>query len=167
MSLVGLPSGHKKEQPVGPAPPMSFSPKLQILCTKQPLALSGHNINRYIEDLRYLQDRINVSSCRCCEVVGRTALAPAVYEFSCAAGEAGSHVGIAEGKDRSFLVDAFCYDELEVSVTVLRNSKVGNRTGIRIELGQVSAAGLAVEDFHDLHGRFLAGISASLIRCGR
>ena len=109
-----------------------------------------------------------MSSCRSREVVGRAALAPAVYEFSCAAGETGSHVGIAEGKDRSFLVHAFSRDELEVSVSVLRDRKVGNRTGVRIELGQVSAAGLAVEDFHDLHGRFLIRkYLRRRIRCGR
>ena len=98
-----------------------------------------------------------MSSCCSRKVMCRAALAPAVYEFSCAAGEACSHVGIAEGKDQSFLVHAFSRNELEVSVSVLSDRKISNRAGVRIELCQISAACLAVEYFHDLHGRFLIG----------
>ena len=119
--------------------------------------LSCHDINRHIEDLRNLQDRIDVSSCSSRKVMGRSALAPAVYELSRTAGEACPHVCISEGKDRSFLVDTFSHDELEVSVSVLRDRKIGNRTCVRIELSQISAACLSMEHLHDLHGRFLIG----------
>ena len=119
--------------------------------------LSGDDINRYVEDLGYLQDRVDMSACSGCEVMGRAALAPAGHEFSCTAGEAGSHVGISEGEDLSFLVDAFCCDEFEVAVAILCDGKVCDRSGVGIELCQISAACFAVEDFYDLHGRLLAG----------
>lgn len=92
-----------------------------------------------------------------CKMMGWAAFAPAGHELSCAAGEAGSHVGISEGEDLSFLVDAFCHNELEVSIAVLCDGKVCDRACIRIELSQISAACFAVENFYNLHGRFLAG----------
>ena len=99
--------------------------------------LSGHNVNRNIEDLCNLQDCVDMSSGSSCKMMGRAAFAPTVYKFSCAAGEAGSHVCITEGKDRSFFVYAFCCDELKVSVAVLGDGKVCNRSCVWIELGQV------------------------------
>lgn len=95
-----------------------------ILC----YPLSGNDIYRHIEDLRNLQDCVNVSAGRCREMMGRAALAPAVYELSRSAGEAGSHVGIAEGKDLSLLVYALCHNEFEMSVSVLGDCEVGHRS---------------------------------------
>ena len=92
-----------------------------------------------------------------CHVVGRACFTPAVAELACSAGETGAHVGIAEGKDRSVFIDAFRDDKLEVSVPVLRDAEVGNRSEMRIELGQITAARLAVEHRHDLHSGFLRG----------
>ena len=102
--------------------------------------LSCDNINRYVEDLGYLQDRVDMSARSGCKMMGWAAFAPAGHELSCAAGEAGSHVGISEGEDLSFLVDAFCHNELEVSIAVLCDGKVCDRACIRIELSQISAA---------------------------
>ena len=42
-----------------------------------------------------------------------------------------------------------------MSVSVLGNAKVGNIACRRIELGEVAASGLSVEDIHDLHGGLL------------
>ena len=67
--------------------------------------LSGHNINRHVENLRDLQDGIDMSARGCRKMMGRAAFAPAGYKLSCAAGKAGSHIGIAKGKDLSFLID--------------------------------------------------------------
>ena len=96
-----------------------------------------------------------MSSGSCCKVVSRTSLAPTVYELSCTAGEACSHVGIAEGKDLTFLIYTLSYNKLEVSVAILGDCKVSNGSKVRIELGQLSAAGLSVEYLNDLHGRLL------------
>ena len=88
-------------------------------------------------------------------MMGGTGLAPAVAEVAGPAGKAGAHVGIAEGEDGSGLVDALGRDELEVSVPILGDAEIGDRALGGIELGQVAAAGLAVEDRDDLHGRLL------------
>ena len=111
--------------------------------------LSGYNINRYVEDLCNFQDGVDVSAGSCCKVMGRTALTPAGNELSCTAGEASSHVGIAEGQDLTFFVDTFSNNELEVAIAVLGDCQISNRASVRIELSQVSAAGLAVEDRSD------------------
>ena len=90
-------------------------------------------------------------------MVGGAAFAPAGHKLSGAAGEAGPHVGVAEGKDLALFVDALRRYEFEVSIAILGNGQVGDGAGVGIELGQLSAAGLAVEHFYDLHGRFLVG----------
>ena len=87
----------------------------------------------------------------------RASLAPAIYKFSCSTCETCSHVCITEGKDRSFLVYTLSYNELEVSVIILSDCKVGYRACVWIELCQVSAACFAVEYRHDFHGWFLVG----------
>ena len=87
----------------------------------------------------------------------RASLAPAIYKFSCATCETCSHVCITEGKDRSFLVYTLSYNELEVSVFILSDRKVGYRACVWIKLCQVSAACFAVEYRHDFHGWFLVG----------
>ena len=91
-----------------------------------------------------------MSSGRRCHMMRRACFAPAVYKLSCAAGKTGSHIGVSEGQDLALLVNAFCYDKLEVTVTVLRNRKIRYRAGIRIELRQIAAAGLAVEYLNNL-----------------
>ncbi len=60
------------------------------------ILLSRHNLHRHIQDLRHLQNGVNMASDRRAHVMGRAGLAPAVHEFAGAAGEAGSHVGVAE-----------------------------------------------------------------------
>ena len=119
------------------------------------LMLPCDNVYRYIKDLRHFQDRIDMSACGSGKVVGRAAFAPAGHELSRAACKACPHICISEGEDRAFLIDAFRHDELEVSVAVLCDRQVSHRTCVRIELGQVAAACLSMEHFHDLHGRFL------------
>ena len=89
-------------------------------------------------------------------VVGGACLAPAVAELACAAAEPGAHVGIAKGEDGARLVDALGHDKLEVTVLVLRDAEVGHIAHRRVELGQIAAAGLAVEHRHDLHGRLFS-----------
>ena len=88
-------------------------------------------------------------------VVGRACLAPAVAELSGANREACAHVGVSECEDRSLFVDAFRHDELEVAVSVLGDAEISDLACRRIELCQVAAAGLSVEDIHDLHGGLL------------
>ena len=85
----------------------------------------------------------------------RACFAPAVYKLSCTTGETCSHVGITKGKDRSFFVYAFSNNEFEVSVSILCDRKISNRTCVWIELCQISAACFAMEHWYDLHGRFL------------
>ena len=84
-------------------------------------------------------------------VVGWACFAPAVAELAAGDRELGAHVGVAEHEDGAFLVDAFSYEELEYAVLVLGDGEVGDGAYRRIELGEVAAAGLAVEDGHDLH----------------
>ena len=121
------------------------------------LKLSCNDINRYVKDLCNFEYCINVTSCCCCHMMCRACFAPAVYKFSCSTCETCSHVCITKGKDWSFFVNAFSYNEFEVSVSVLCNCKICNRACIWIELCQVSASCFAVEYRHDLHGRFLVG----------
>src|SRR5699024_3776439 len=97
-----------------------LKPAFKMLCN---CILSCNDVNRYVEDLRNLKDRIDMSSCCSRKVMCRATLAPAVYELSCAAGKTCSHLGIAEGQDRAFLVYALRHDELEVSVAVLSDCK--------------------------------------------
>lgn len=90
-------------------------------------------------------------------VMGGACLAPAVAELPCPAGKAGAHVGVTKGEDGARLVDALGHHELEVTVLVLRDAQIGHGAKVRIELGQIAAAGLAVEHRHDLHGGLLLG----------
>ena len=78
--------------------------------------LSCYDINRNVEDLGNFQKSIDMSSCCSSHMMCRACFAPTVYELSCAACETCSHVGITEGKDRSFLVDALSNNEFEMSV---------------------------------------------------
>ena len=71
--------------------------------------------------------------------MGRSALAPAVDKLSCPTGKARSHIGVAKGKNLSFLIDALRRNELKVSVAILRNGQISDRARIRIELRQVTA----------------------------
>ena len=75
-----------------------------------------------------------------CHMMRRTGFAPSVAEFACAAGEACPHIRIAERKDRTGLIDAFRDNELEIPVTILRDAEIRDRTEVRIELRQISAA---------------------------
>ena len=90
-------------------------------------------------------------------MVGGAGLAPPVAEFPRAAGEAGAHIGVAEGEDGAFLVHALGHDELEVTVTILGDAEIGDGASSGVELREVAAAGLAVEDGDDLH-RGLLGL---------
>lgn len=81
--------------------------------------LSCNNINRNIKDLCNLQDGIDMSSCSSGHMMCRAGFTPAVYKLSCATGETCSHVGITEGKNRSFFVYALSNNEFEVSVSIL------------------------------------------------
>ena len=90
-------------------------------------------------------------------VVGGASLAPAVAELPCAAGKAGAHIGVAKGEDGAGFVDTLGHHELEVTVLVLRNAQIGHRAKMGVELGQVAAAGLAVEHRNDLQGGLLLG----------
>ena len=101
-----------------------------------------------------------------CHVVRRTCLAPLVDEFTAWQRELGAHVGIAEGKDLAFLVDAFGCDKLKDAILVLRNGQIGHRTRRRIELRQVAATGLAVEHGHNLHRRLLGLRDVEVARAG-
>ena len=85
----------------------------------------------------------------------RASFTPAVYKLSCTTGETCSHVGITKGKDRSVLVYTFCYNKLEVTISILCDCQVGNRTSMWIELCQIAAACLSVEYLNDLHGWLL------------
>lgn len=85
--------------------------------------LSCHDIYRYIKNLSNLQNRINMSSCRCCHMMSRACFTPSVAEFSCPAAKTGSHIGIAKCKNGSFLVHTFHGNKLKVSILILRNSK--------------------------------------------
>ena len=102
--------------------------------------LSCNDINRNIEDFCHLQDCIDMSSCSCCHMMCRASFAPAVNKLSCSTCETCSHVCITEGKDRSFFINTFRYNKFEVSVFILCDCKIGNRTCVWIELCQVSAA---------------------------
>ena len=88
-------------------------------------------------------------------VVGGSGLAPLVDELAAAQREPGAHVRIAEGEDLALLVHALGGDELEDTVLVLRDGEIGDGAYGGIELGEIAAAGLAVEHGHNLHGRLL------------
>ena len=88
-------------------------------------------------------------------MVGRSCLAPAIAEFTGTAGEACTHIRIAEREDRTVLVYTLGDNKLEVTVLILRDCEIGDVSHGRIELRQVSAARLAVEHGNDLHSGFL------------
>ena len=82
------------------------------------------------------------SGCRC-HMMGRACLAPAVHELSAGDRELGTHIGVAEGEDRSGLVLALCHYKLKVAVLILCDSQVRYRAYRRIELCQIAATHLA------------------------
>ena len=90
-----------------------------------------------------------------CHMVCRACFTPAVAEFTSTASETGTHIRIAEGEDGAFFVHTLCDNELEVTVTVLGDSKISNITYGWIELSQISAAGLAMEYGNNLHAGLL------------
>ena len=90
-------------------------------------------------------------------MMGGASLAPAVAELPCAAGKAGAHIGVAKGEDGAGFVHALGHHELEVTVLILRDAQIGHGAKVGVELGQVAAAGLAMEHGHDLHGGLLLG----------
>ena len=61
----------------------------------------------------------------CCHVVGGAGFAPAVAELTRTAAEAGTHVGIAKGKDGAGFIDALGNHKLEVAVLILRDGQIG------------------------------------------
>ena len=93
-------------------------------------------LNRHIENLRDLEDRIDMTTGTSCKVMSRTCLAPACHEFLRTAGKACSHIRISEGKDLSILVHTLCHDELEVTITILCYCKICDRSEVWIELGK-------------------------------
>ena len=91
------------------------------------------------------------------KMVSWTAFAPAVYKFSCTAGEACSHICITEGKNFTLFINTLCNNKFEMTVSVLSNGKISYRTRIRIELRQITAACLSVEYLYNLHCRLFIG----------
>ena len=96
--------------------------------------LSRDNIHGNIENLGDFEDRINVPAHGCRHVMRGASFAPAVTEIPGPAGEAHAHVGIAEGEDGAFLVDALRCDELEMPVPVLRDAQMAKEAGVTEEL---------------------------------
>ena len=77
-------------------------------------------------------------------MVGRACFRPFITELAGAAGEAGAHVRVPECEDGAFFVDAFGDDEFEVAVLVLSDAEVRDGAEVRVELSQISAAGLSL-----------------------
>ena len=119
--------------------------------------LSANDITLDVQNLSHLQDGVDVVTHGSGHVVGRAGLAPLVDELAAGQRELGAHVGVAEGEDFAFLVDALSHDELEDAVLVLRDCQIGHGTHGGIELRQITAASLAVEHGHNLH-RGLVGL---------
>ena len=68
--------------------------------------LSCNDVHGHVEDLGHLQDGVDPAAGGGGHVMGGAGLAPAVAEVPGAAGKAGAHVGVAEGEDGAWLVDA-------------------------------------------------------------
>ena len=130
-------------------------------CALQTAALSHistcYDIYFYIEYLCHLQNRIDVAANGGGHVVGRTCLAPAVAELTCAATETGTHVRVTEREDWTILVHTFCHHELEHAVLVLGDAEIGNLAYWWVELGEVTTARLAMKHRNYLH-RWLFGL---------
>ena len=95
-------------------------------------------------------------------MMSRACFTPPVAEFTCAASETRTHIGIPKDEDGAGFIHALSHNKLKMTILVLCNAQVGHRTEVRIELGQVSAASLAVEHRDDLHGGlFFRDISIS------
>ena len=69
-----------------------------------------------------------------CHVVRRSCLTPAIAELTGSNGEAGTHVRIAEGEDRTVLVDTLSNDEFEHAVLILCDTEIRHVARRRIEL---------------------------------
>ena len=126
--------------------------------------LSANDLTGDVEDLGDLQNGVDVTTDGGSHVVSGACFAPAVAELTCAAREAGTHIGITKREDGAFLVDALGDHELEVAVLILGDGQVGDLSHGGIELGEVSTTGLAVEHGHDLHGGLLLDRDRSIAR---
>lgn len=74
-----------------------------------------------MKDLRDLQNRVNMLSCRSSHVVGGSGLAPSVAELPCPAAKTCPHIGIPEIEDRAGLIDSLCSHEFKIAVPILGN----------------------------------------------
>ncbi len=95
--------------------------------------LLADDFDRHVQDLSDLLDGACPAALRCSEVMCGAALAPAVVPFACAYGEARAEGGVTVLQSGAILDDAFTYDELEMSVSILRDGQVGDRAWLRIE----------------------------------
>ena len=113
--------------------------------------LLADDFDRHVQDLSDLLDGACPAALRCSEVMCGAALAPAVVPFACAYGEARAEGGVTVLQSGAILDDAFTYDELEMSVSILRDGQVGDRAWLRIEAREETTAGFAVEHWNDFH----------------
>jgi hypothetical protein len=98
------------------------------------IILSANNVTLDIEYLGHLQDGVDVVADGSCHVVRWAGLAPLVDKLAARERELRAHVGIAEGEDGAFLVDALRCDELEMPVPVLRDAQMAKEAGVTEEL---------------------------------
>ena len=87
-----------------------------------------------------------MSACGSGHVMPRTCPGPSVDEFPCTDRKLRTHVGVTECEDQAFLILTFRDNEFEVAVSVLCNAQICDRADRRIELRQIAAACLAMED---------------------
>ena len=128
--------------------------------------LAADDLDGHIQNLGDLKNRVGLAAQAGGHVVSRARLVPAIHELTGADRELHTHVGVTEGKDRAVDVLALGNHKLEVAVAVLRDAQEGDGAVAGIELGEVAAAGLAVEHGDDLERRLLGGRDVGIARAG-
>lgn len=113
--------------------------------------LLADNLDWYVQDFCNLLDGAGPAALRCSEVMRGAAFAPAVVPFACANAKARAEGGVAVLQGGAVLDYAFAYDELEMSVGILRDGQVSDRAWLRVEARKEATAGLAMEYWNDLH----------------
>ena len=93
-------------------------------------------------------------------------LVPAVHELARANRELHAHVRVTKRENGPVDVLTLGHHKLEVTVAVLRDAQERHRTQARIELGEVAAAGLAVEHRDHLERGLLGRGDGRVARTG-
>lgn len=88
-----------------------------------------------------------MTACSCREMMCRSALAPAIVPFPCSDGETGTHIRIPGVKDRAWFIYALSTHELEMTIPVLCDRQIDDRSQRRVD-GQNEPVALLLPIFY-------------------